>query len=240
VKPGVALEHLSWAGKYAAYKKPEVIVNIGDFADMSSLSSYDIGKKEFEGRTYKADIDVARKAMKLFMDPIQKEMAKTKWKPRLVLTLGNHENRINRAISLDRKLEGLISIADLSYEAAGYEVYPFLAPVSIGGINFCHYWTTGVKGNAASTARAILAKYHDSCFAGHLQGRDIAYGKRASGESITAIISGSFYQHDEEYLHPQGNTHWRGIWMLHNVTNGSFDEMPISLEYLRSKYGTKK
>ncbi len=44
VKDGVDLSYLTWVGKYLAEKKPDVIVQIGDFADMPSLSSYDVGK----------------------------------------------------------------------------------------------------------------------------------------------------------------------------------------------------
>ncbi len=43
-------------------------------------------------------------------------------------------------------------------------------------------------------------------------------------------------KYDEDYLGSQGNKYWRGIWMLHEVNNGSFDEMPVSLNYLRKKY----
>ena len=50
VKDGVPLEYLEWIGHYIVEKKPDVIINIGDFADMPSLSSYDVGKKSFEGR----------------------------------------------------------------------------------------------------------------------------------------------------------------------------------------------
>ena len=34
VKPGQSLEHLRWAGQYAADKKPDVIIHIGDHWDM--------------------------------------------------------------------------------------------------------------------------------------------------------------------------------------------------------------
>ena len=62
VKPGVPLVHLSWIGEYLASKKPDVIICAGDFADMESLSSYDIGKKSFEGRSYERDIEVSQEA----------------------------------------------------------------------------------------------------------------------------------------------------------------------------------
>jgi len=130
VKPGLDLSHLKWAGQYAAEKKPDVIICLGDFADMESLSSYDVGKKAFEGRTYLADIEAATEGMSAFMYPIMEEQARLRrnkqkvWNPRLVLTLGNHEARITTAINNDRKLDGLISIDDLCYEAYGWEVIP--------------------------------------------------------------------------------------------------------------------
>ena len=78
-----------------------------------------------------------------------------------------------------------------------------------------------------------------SCVAGHQQGRDIAYGQTAAGKRMTGIISGSYYQHDEDYLTPQTNEHWRGVWLLNDIKDGSFDELPISLNYLKERYGSK-
>lgn len=244
VKSGVPLEHLEWCGKYIIDKKPDVIIQIGDFADMPSLSSYDAkGSRNYEGKRYKEDIQIAKQAMHLLLDPLrvyQKwtiKSHKPRYEPRLVLTLGNHEDRITRAINSDpQHLEGLISLDDLKYKEAGWEVYPYLQPIIIDGIVYNHYFPTGQMGHPCTTAKSILNKYHMSCFAGHQQGRDIAYGKRADGSTLTAIICGSFYQHEEEYLNPVTNNHWRGVWMLHEVNNGSFDEMAVSIDYLRRKY----
>lgn len=242
VKPGIKLDYLRWIGQYAVEKKPDVIVQIGDFADMPSLSSYDTGKKSFEGRTYKADINAARKGMEMLMQPILEEqdrmrkLKKKVWRPRLVLTLGNHEDRITRAVEYDRKLEGLVQIEDLEYEKYGWDVHPFLDVVCIDGIAYSHYFASGVMGRPITSAQALLNKKHMSCFAGHQQGRMIAYGRRADGKEMTAIIAGSCYLHDEDYLSYQTNVHWRGIYMLHNVVDGSFDEMAVSLDYLKGKY----
>jgi len=54
---------------------------------------------------------------------------------------------------------------------------------------------------------------------------------------MTALFAGIYYQHDEEYLNPQTNGSWSGLWVFNEVTNGSFDEMPVSMTYLRRKYG---
>ena len=72
---------------------------------------------------------------------------------------------------------------------------------------------------------------------GHVQDRDIAFQQRADGKRMTGIFAGIYYEHDEAYLNPQTNGSWRGIWMLHEVKDGAFDEMPVSLDYLKSKYG---
>lgn len=240
-KPGNNFKFLERVGHYLADKKPDVIVQIGDFADMESLSSYDKGKKSFEGRSYTRDIEAATEAMRCLLGPIVEEQARLKrnkekqWNPRLVLTLGNHEERINRAIEEDRKLDGLISVADLPYIA--WEVHPFLEPVEIDGVFYCHYFPTGVLGRPAVTASAMVSKLHASCIAGHQQGKQVAYGKRPDGSMITCIIAGSCYEHTEAYLDHQSNKHWRGIIMLHEVNNGTFDEMFVSLGYLEKKYG---
>jgi hypothetical protein len=239
-KPDVDFSYLRAIGNYILAKKPDVIVNIGDFADMESLSSYDRGLKSFEGRSYQKDIWSAREAMDALLTPLydyNKAMKKQKqkaYKPRMVLTLGNHENRINRAVNEDRKLDGLISLDDLPYQ--DWEVHDFLEVVVIEGIAFSHYFTSGAMGRPVGSAAALLSKKHMSCIAGHQQGRQIAFAKRADGKDMTAIICGSSYEHDEDYLGVQGNQHWRGLYLLHNVSDGSFDECAVPISYIKEHY----
>lgn len=225
---------LSRIGRYIAEKRPHKIICLGDFADMPSLSSYDKGKKSFEGRRYRADIDAARRAMDILMGPIARASG---YKPELHLTLGNHEERILRVAELQPEFEGIVSIRDLRYEDYGWRVHEFLHPVKIDGVMYAHYFTSGVMGRPITTAQALLQKKHMSCVAGHQQGKMIAYATRADGSTITGLIVGSCYEHDEPYLGPQGNRHWRGIVMLHEVRNGTFDEMFVSLQYLKRKFG---
>jgi hypothetical protein len=241
-KDGVSFDYLRKIGQYAVEKKPDVIVCIGDLADMPSLSSYDVGKKAFEGRRYTKDVQAAIDAQTAFFVPIAKQNeqaarnGKKQYRPRTVMCLGNHENRINRAINNDAKLEGLISVDDLKYKGYWDEVYDFLETVVIDGVAFSHYFVTGVAGRPSSTANAQLNKQHMSCVAGHQQGLQIATAHRADGTRLTSIIAGSCYEHDEDYLGAQGNKHWRGFLMLHEVVDGGFDLMPVSLDYINKKY----
>ena len=245
VKPNSPTDHLRWAGLYAAEKKPDVIVHIGDHFDMPSLSSWDVGKKSFEGRRYKDDIEAGIHAMEVFLQPIRDEQQRLKvnkhkqWRPRMVFTLGNHENRIERAIESDPKLDGLIGYKDLQLDEMGFEVYDFLDVVIIDQIAYAHYFTSGIMGRPVSSARNMLSKKMMSCIMGHVQDRDIAYGRRADGTNILGLFSGIYYQHDEDYLTPQTNSSWRGVWMLNEVANGGCDELPVSMNYLRNKYQGK-
>ncbi len=92
VKEGVPLEHLSWAGEAICEYRPDVVVNIGDFADMPSLSSHDVkGSKYFEGLRYTKDVEAVKEAMQKLLAPLRSLQAKQKqnkekvYKPRMVL-----------------------------------------------------------------------------------------------------------------------------------------------------------
>jgi len=246
VKEGIPLDHLEWAGKAICTYQPDVVVNIGDFADMPSLSSHDIkGSKYFEGLRYQKDVDVAKKAMQVLMKPLrdlqkQQKINKHKvYKPRMVLTMGNHENRIDRAINNNPMLEGLISTKDLEYEK-DWEVHEFLHPVFINGVGFNHYWPVGAMGRPAASPAAIISKLHMSCIAGHQQGKQVAYGKRADGKPICSIVVGSYYLHDESYMDKLSNKHWRGLLVMNEVEDGHFDELFLSIEYLQRKYSNEQ
>jgi hypothetical protein len=242
VRHGDDLSFLECIGKYLVEKKPEIIVCLGDFADMASLSSYDQGKKSFEGRRYLLDVEAAQNGMQTLLAPLREFNSRARknkekqYHPKQVLCLGNHENRINRAVEQDAKLEGVLSVDALGYVGFGWDVHPFLNVVIVDGVAYSHYFVTGVAGRPASSARAQLLKTHMSAVAGHQQGLQIATGNKADGTLITNIIAGSCYLHDEDYMGPQGNKHWRGVLMLHEVQDGAFDLMPVSLGYLTKKY----
>lgn len=240
-KDGVSLDHLKHIGKYIIEKKPDVIVCIGDFADMPSLSSYDKGTKSFEGRRYKKDIAAARKAMDLLLGPMREYNKKaaadhrSRYKPRMVMTLGNHEQRIMRAVNSSPELDGVIGYHDLPYE--GWEIYDYLEPVFIEGVCYTHFMANPMTGRPyAGTAATTLKNVGHSFVVGHAQKLDVATRYLVDGTQQWGIVAGACYRHNEDYKGYQGNHHWRGIIMLHRVIKGSFDPCFISLDYLRDKY----
>ena len=247
VKPGVPLDHLTWIGRYIVDKQPDVIIHLGDHWDMPSLSSYDAGKKSFEGRRYVNDVHAGNVGLDALMAPLERYNEQRKaanepqYKPRLVMLRGNHEFRIERAIESDPKLDGLLGYHDFNDVAHGFEPVPFLQPIFIDGVKYVHFSVLNASGNVMSSkygqanARTQLNREMCSIVTGHKQGLDIA-NRPAHGKLLWSLVAGSAYLHSEEYLTPQGNSHWRGVVMLNDVRGGEFEPMPITLSYLCRRY----
>lgn len=239
IKPDVPTNHILAAGRYMADKKPDVVVAIGDWWDMPSLSSYDKkGGRSFEGRRVLADIEAGNDAMDLFLSPLREYNAnrrKTRHKqynPRMVFCMGNHENRIDRAIEDNPSYEGLLGYDKLNLK--GWEVYDFLDVATIGGVWFSHYFVNTLslrKGVLAGTIDTKLQKVGNSFVMGHQQTKQYGEHYLNDGTAHVGLVAGAFYQHHEDYMGRQGNHHWRGAVMLNDVRDGMYDPMFLSMDY---------
>lgn len=230
VKSGVPTQHLEWIGNFIYEKRPDVIVCIGDFADLPSLSSYDKGKLAGEGRRYVKDIAAVHAAMDRLVTPFKKD----DYKPEMHLTLGNHEYRIIREVEENPRYEGRFNYSDLSYEDFGWRVHDFLKVVEIDQIEYAHYFTTGVMGRPVTSAAAMLRERQKSCIQGHVQYTDMAIHRKTQN---IGIFAGLCCLHDEDYLGPQGNSNRRQVVALYEVEGGRFDPGFISLRFLEKNYG---
>jgi len=246
IKEGVPMNHLSWIGNYIVdefYGEDIAIIHAADHWDMPSLSSYDKGKKEMEGRRYKADIKAGNKGFDLLCEPLKEanRIRRKGWWPERHLTLGNHENRINRAVECDAQLEGVISTDDFNAKEWGWTVHPFLKPVIVDGIHYAHFFyhpNTG-KPYSGENLHTRLKQIGHTFSMGHQQG--LNYAMRNVGSTRHhGLVNGSCYLHDENYLGPQGNNYWRGIVVKHQVENGTYDPMFVSLDYLCRRYENMK
>lgn len=232
-KPDEPLEYMSWIGKYIWDKKPDVVVHIGDHYDFPSLSSYDKGKKSFEGRRLKADIEAGNLGMKY----LTREFLRDDYSPRMVFCMGNHEDRFDRLKNDVPELDGFVGTELLPLVEMGWEVYPFLKPVDIEGIFFVHYLANPMTGKPyAGTALNQLKTVGKSFVVGHKQVLDIAIRNTLDGKQQIGIINGACYPFDESYKGFQGNSHFRGITMLHEVNDGAALPMFVSLDYLKERY----
>lgn len=223
-------------GKYILDVRPSIVVNLGDVSDMPSLCSYDYGKKGFEGRRYKKDIESTVDAQERLWHPLKKAKKKL---PRRVQLIGNHEDRIDRAVESDAKLEGVMGMEDLEFEYFNDEVVPFLGVTVIEGVAFSHYFTSGTMNRAIGgvhPAYSLLTKQHMSCIQGHGHNRDFAEHTAADGSRILALVAGCYIDYHMEWAGPANELWWRGVVMLRGVSNGYFDHEWISLKAIEEAY----
>lgn len=244
VTPSTPNDHLNWIGNYILEIQPDVIVNLGDFADMESLSYYDMGKRRAEGKRYEDDVTASIRAMRKLMSPIRQYNNKRKlqklkqYLPEMHLTIGNHEQRILRYVEDKPHLEGKVSIEDLRYEDFGWKVHPFLEVVEIDGVHYSHYFYNQASGKpyGGYSMDTRLKNVGFSFTQGHQQiflvgARNLNNGRRQRG-----LVQGSCYLHDEEYRGPQANSEWRGVFVKERVNEGDYDLREITLETLCQRY----
>lgn len=227
VRPGVPFDHIAWAAQLATDRSVTAVVHLGDHWDMPSLSAYRTLEERMDCQDdFMEDCRSGNEALALF-----------DWDGPKHLLRGNHEYRIDRARASNPMMRKLLT--DHQLRSPGWTVYPFLEIMELEGVLFSHYFCRNAQGrvtgskNGAPNARLQTLRYGQSTVAGHKQGLDTA---RIPGVG-RGIISGSFYQHEEAYLTLQGNHHWQGVLILHDVKRGEYDLEEVSLERLRRLYG---
>lgn len=230
-------ERYSWLGELINDIKPDVVIDIGDFWDMPSLSQYDKGGKSFEGRRYKRDVESGLEAQDRIYEITRRSKRRL---PRWVRCLGNHENRIVRAIERDPILEGTIGLDDLESKEYGWEEHPFLEPVSIDGVCYQHYFVSGISGRPISGERiglSLVAKQLSSCTQGHSHLFDYYLRNNANGSSIHGLSVGVYQDYDADWAGPSNHVWHRGVCVCRGVENGSYDLEFISLKRIKEAYG---
>lgn len=232
--PNTSHDRFSWLGKLIHDVKPTTVVNIGDLADMGSLCFHS-KPLELEGARYKADCEASIEAQ----DRIFHEVRKAKKKlPRFVWTLGNHDIRPQRYAEANPVFVGAVKNEDIGYNDYPWDVYPFLEPVEIGGVDFAHYFTSGVMGRpigGVHPAYTMIKKRNKSCVAGHSHVLDFKIDK-TPGRSLMGLVVGNYIEDDLGYAGPANDMWSRGVAICDNVEDGLYDFRWISLNQIKKEY----
>lgn len=227
-------ERFSALGNLIVEERPDTILSIGDMADMPSLSSYDKGKKGFEGRRYDRDVSSLNDALtRLFLGvKSYNKGRRRKYKPRTVITLGNHEDRISRVSEFQPEFEGKVGIRDLELDKHFDTVVPFREQITLHGITFSHYFSSGLKGQPITgehIAATMCNKLHMSAVQGHSHLFNHTERTRPDGEKIFGLSCGC-YSHPEMiegWNKGQHHMWWHGIVILDGLGTypGYYEEM---------------
>lgn len=232
-----------WLGCLINDVQPDVVIHLGDSADLPSLSSYDRGKKSFQGRTYRADID----AHLDFHDRMWGTVKRRKRRlPKRFILEGNHEHRITRAIDSSPELDGAISHKDLCmsdfYDE--YVRYNGRSPgvLEVDSIAYAHFFISGVLGKSIGgihPAYSILQKGLRTATAGDLHLLDYRILTGINGRRHQALVAGCYQDYDADWAGESNRLWWRGVIVKRNVEGGHYDPQFISLDALRREYDRK-
>lgn len=191
-----------------------------------------------EGRRYAADIEAGNAGFDRLCAPLAayNKGRKRKWKPERHFLLGNHEDRITRAIEDNAQLDGAVSLDHLNVTKHGWKMHGFKEVLFLDGVAYSHYFYVPNTGRPYSgMAETRLKQIGHSFSQGHQQGLLTAQ-RSILGHRQRALIAGSCYLHSETYRGPQAADEWRGILVCHRVKDGNYDLMEVSLEYLKERY----
>lgn len=234
-------DRADWLGQFLKDQKPDVVVNMGDAADMPSLSSYDKGKRSFQGKSYRKDIDAHLDFQERMWDPIKKTKKKL---PYRVILEGNHERRCERALDLSPELEGTIGFKDFKFDDYYDEIIRYKGDTpgifKLEEILFAHYFITGVSGRPAGgehPAHTLITKNKISSVAAHSHLFDYCTQTNIDGKTYNGLVVGCFQDYTNDWSGNIGELWRAGITVLTNVENGDFDMRFIKLETLRNEYG---
>lgn len=221
--------------------KPDVVVNMGDQADMPSLSSYDVGKRSFHGRTYDADVTACVEFSHRVFAPLKKKKKKL---PRFVILEGNHEHRIERALDLSPELEGTISFNDLGYQDYYDDIVRYNGntpgSISIDGLTYAHFFVSGIKGyplGGEHAADSHIAKLYTSTVSAHTHLFDYSIRTNTYGKKIMGLVAGCYLDYHADWAGEINRLWDKGICVLRNVSDGTYDLQWISLQALEKEYG---
>ena len=229
-----------WLGELINELRPDVVIDGGDTADLPSLSSYDKGTRAAVGRTYKQDVD----AHNDFQDKLWYKTRKSKKKlPRRIRLIGNHEQRIDRALDSTPTLQGTISYGDLQlaryYDEIVYYDGQLPGVIVVDGIHYSHYFGSGLLGRPVSgehPAYALLSKKHVSCTQGHSHIFDHCIRAKADGGKIAGLVANCFIDYEMDWPGQTQKMWTNGVHIKTNVEKGMYDLSTISMATLKKRY----
>jgi hypothetical protein len=217
------------------------VINLGDGADMPSLSSYDKGTKGFEGKRYLRDIDSSLDAQDRLWSVVNQSVFDS---TEAYYTIGNHEERITKATNHQAEYDGVIGIHDLQLEVWYDEVVPYNGGtpgiINVDGVNYAHYFVSGVMGRPVAgihQAASLLGKQYASCTQGHSHTIDFAERTAVGGKKLMGLVAGCFVEHFHPWAGEANNLWWSGLVVKRQVEDGVYDHQFISLAALYEEYG---
>lgn len=251
VEPNQSQERFNKLGNLILDKKPDIILFMGDFVSLSSLSRWDSDKKlTMEGKRYINDITAANEALDLILKPYYHYLFKCNsyWKvgkakqysPKIYYLGGNHEYWLQRYVELNPQMEGHIDVPkDLKLQNRNIEFVPYKKYVEIDNILFTHVPINAAQqpvGGKYALHRALELTAKSIVFAHTHKWEQTAIHRHAGGNLIQALTCGCYFEETPVYAEDCIHSYWKGVSILTTNGKGNFDAEQISLDRIYSTY----
>lgn len=230
--PGQDLRRFAWLARLVNAVQPDVLVQIGDWYNLGSLCYHSTAKERADQRLTE-DLLAGEMALEAFENELRVPVERH-------FTGGNHDERMLKVADDAPWMDGVFSVG-AAHEARGWSYHPYLEPVRIDGIRYQHYLPNQV-GKAISgkyqTARMLeRVRYAESVVVGHSHRLDYRTESDHHGRRVSALVSGCYMEHVEEYAGSDNYEWWRGVCILRNVRGGDFDLETMSMARIKELYG---
>ena len=232
-------DRADWLSRLITDVRPDVVVNLGDSVDLPSLYQAEKGRVRC-GESYGKDIDSHLDFQQRLWDPIK---LRKKRLPHRVVFHGNHEQRIQTALTVQPELHGAIGFDDLRLEQWYDEIVPYEGhtpgTLEIDGITYAHYIVSGVSGRPVSSehqAYSLLGKTYQSVTVGHTHTLDICVRTKPNGGKIIGTVAGCFQDYTNNWAGEIGKLWDRGVLIKRNVDRGAYDFEWVSMSALKKEY----
>lgn len=244
--PNIPNDRFTWLGNFLYDLRPDMVIDLGDGADMKSLNTYDTRYPQaIVAQNYEADIDCYNDAQERLRWKFKHHKKK---RPTWIGFEGNHENRIKKAIASDPRMAGSkygISFSHLQTDLwfDEYHEYSHSAPtlVAYDGILYGHYVSSGNYGSAMSSkhhGHALLEKLACSVTVGHSHKLHYYHKADAKPKALNGLVCGCFKGEKEDWA-GQANDEWTaGVAIKRYVENGTYDFEWKSMKALQAEYSS--
>lgn len=238
--PSYSNQRAEWLGKAIYDLKPDVVINIGDGADMPSLRTDDKGKLNFEGKRYSKDINSHLD----FQERLWSQYVKHKKRmPVSYYCIGNHEQRINKYVSLKPELAGFMSISDLALDHFYDEVVPYDGEtpgiVTVDGVDYAHFMVSGVMNRPISgmhLAYNLNQKRHRSSTVGHNHTLNFDVQMSDKGQTLMSLCCGVYQDYKTDWAGQAEKMWWKGVIVKDFDAPGVYSPTFISLAEIKKAY----
>lgn len=190
-------------GNFIVKNKPDKIISIGDLADFDSVSHFNKpGSINFEGKRLEDDFQSLEYGLACIFQPVYEHnntmsiRHRAQYWPAFYCTIGNHEERVQKLMDEDSRLEGLVSVTETINSIYPCTFADYGHSVDIDDILYTHIpFKNGVPiRSVVNTCGQALSLSDKSIVFGHTHRLEMKQDYRYGGNGlITALNVGCFF-----------------------------------------------